>query len=119
MAGDAPYAHEIRLPRLGSSTMAALGMTRYAFLTGEDPSDDGPRALVAEFLGYWVGGFFLLWSFFVPDRRHQWILRGVAAFGAIVSIYISTHFAATDEVEETPEKEPTGSKNDTTDLHLE
>lgn len=103
----------------GSALFAALGIARYAFLRGEDPSDDGPRALVAEFLGYWAGTFFLLWSFFVPNKSLQWTLRGIATVLALTGIAFSVHFGSTTEVPETPDKEPTGFKNNSTDLRLE
>ena len=99
--------------------MAALGIARYALHTGEDPSDDGPRALIAEFFGYWAGGFFLIWSFFAPGKYLPWTLRGVAAALVLTGIAFSVHFGSITEVPETPDKEPTGFKNDSTDLHLE
>jgi hypothetical protein len=90
---------------LASALAAALAMFRYAFQTGESPSDDGPRALVAEFLGYWVGFILLTWSFTVAGKTVQWTLRGVAAFAALAGILLSNHFSDTTEVPETPDKE--------------
>ena len=104
---------------LASALAAALAMFRYAFDTGESPSADGPRALVAEFVGYWIGFILLVWSFTVEGKTVQWTLRGVAASAALAGILLSTYFSDTTEVPETPDKEPTGFKNDTTDLHLE
>ena len=46
-------------------------------------------------------------------------LRIAAAVAALIGIALSVYFAATAEDPETPEKEPTGFKNDSTDLHLE
>jgi hypothetical protein len=57
---------------LGAAFLAVLGLFRRAFRTGEDPSDDGPRALVAEFIGLWIGTFCLIWSFTVDGKNLQW-----------------------------------------------
>ncbi|MEI9969246.1 MAG: hypothetical protein WDM87_11730 [Terracidiphilus sp.] len=103
---------------LGSGAMAALGIARYAFITGEDPSDDGPRALLAEFLGYWAGGFFLFWSFFAQGKFLPWTLRGVAIALALTGLILSLRFASPNEASEARDKEPTGFKKDTTDLDL-
>jgi hypothetical protein len=43
----------------------------------------------------------------------------LGAAAALVGIVLSTYFAETTEVPETPDKELTGFKSDTTDLHLE
>jgi len=94
-------------------------MFRRAFRTGEDPSDDGPRALISEFVGLWIGGFFLAWSFTVISKNLQWTLRGIGIFAALVGLGLSVYFAGADEVSEDSAKEPTGFKNDSTDLHLE
>jgi hypothetical protein len=104
---------------LASALFAVLAMFGHAFQTGGSPSDDGPRALIAEFLGLWIGFSFLVWSFTVAGRTTQWTLRGMAVFAALAGFALSTHFSDTTEVPETPDKEPTGFKNDTTDLHLE
>jgi hypothetical protein len=94
-------------------------MFRRAFRTGEDPSDDGPRALISEFVGLWIGGFFLAWSFTVNSKNLQWTLRGIAVFAALVGLGLSVHFAGTQETPDDSVKESIGFKNDTTDLHLE
>ncbi len=99
--------------------LTVLGLFRRAFRTGEDPSDEGPRALVAEFVGLWIGTFLLIWSFTVEDRRLQWTLRGVAIATALAGLVLSVKFAGTTEIPEDPNKEPTGFKNDATNLHLE
>jgi hypothetical protein len=104
---------------LASAFFAALAMFRYAFRTGESPSDDGPRALIAEFLGLWIGCILLIWSFTVARKTLEWTLRGVAGLCAIAGYGLSAYFANTTEVPETGDKEPTGFKNKTTDLHLE
>jgi hypothetical protein len=99
--------------------VAAAAFFRRFLLTGEDPSDDGPRAVVAEFIGLWIGGFFLAWSFTVDTKHLQWTLRGVAIAAAIAGIALSVYFAGRTEVPEDSNEEPTGFKNDNTDLHLE
>lgn len=96
-----------------------LTIFSWAFKTGEAPSDDGPQALIAEFLGLWIGFFLLIWSFMVEGRSLEWALRGVAALAAVVGFSLSAYFANTKEISETPDKEPTGFKNDTTGIHLE
>jgi len=104
---------------LGSAFFAALAMLRRAFMTGEDPSDDGPRALIAQYLGLWSGLFLFFWSFTVQGKTPQWSLRGLAAVMALVGLGLSIHFANTTEGPEPPDKGPTGFKNNSTDLHLE
>jgi hypothetical protein len=94
-------------------------MFRRAFRTGEDPSDDGPRALMSEFVGLWIGGFLLTWSFTVMSKNLQWTLRGIGIFAALLGLGLSVYFAGSAEVSEESVKEPAGFKNDTTDLHLE
>ena len=103
---------------VASAFGAGLGIFRDAFRAGKDPSDDGPRALIAEFFGLWFGFIFLISSFTVDGKNLQWALRAVAAIGAIAGLGISAYFANTTEVPETPDKEPTGFKSDTTSLHL-
>ncbi|MGA7860074.1 MAG: hypothetical protein WCA11_19195, partial [Terracidiphilus sp.] len=102
----------------GAAFGALLTIFGWAFKTSEAPSDDGPRALVAEFLGLWIGFFLLIWSFTVEGRNLQWTLRGVAALAIVAGFGLSACFASTDEVNETSNQEPTGFKNDSTDLHL-
>jgi hypothetical protein len=104
---------------LGAAFLAVLGLFRRALRTGEDPSDDGPRALVSEFVGLWIGAFFLIWSFTVEGKNMQWSLRGVAIAAGITGLVLSVYFAGSTEVPEESDKEPTGFKNDTTGLHLE
>lgn len=104
---------------VGAAFAAALGMFRRAFRLGEAPSNDGPRALIAEFLGYWVGTAMLFWSFMVSSKSIKWELRTVALAAALLGIGLSVYFANTHEVPDLPDKEPTGFKNDATDLHLE
>jgi hypothetical protein len=55
----------------------------------------------------------------VEGRSLEWALRGVAALAAVVGFSLSAYFANTKEISETPDKEPTGFKNDTTGIHLE
>jgi hypothetical protein len=98
---------------------AASAFFRRFLWTGEDASDDGPRAVIAEFIGLWVGGFFLFWSFTVDIKHMQWSLRAVAVAAAVAGAAFSVYFAGQTEVPEDSSKEPTGFKNDTTDLHLE
>jgi hypothetical protein len=102
-----------------SAVIAVAAIFRSAFWTGENPSDDGPRALIAEFFGFWIASNFLGWSFIADGKPLQWTLRGAAAAVALAAIGLSAYFANTNEVPETPDKEPTGFKSDTTDLHLE
>jgi cell division protein FtsW (lipid II flippase) len=102
-----------------SAVFAVMGMFRNAFRTGENPSDDGPRAFIAQSVGLWIGMFLCIWSFTVDGKTLQWTLRGTAIFAAVVGLGLSAFFANTTEVPETPDKEPTGLKNNTTSLHLE
>lgn len=97
---------------------AALTIFRWAFQTGDSPSDDGPRALIAEFSGYWIGWFLVLLSFTSMESRMQWTLRGAAAATILTGLGLSAYFANTTEVPETPAEEPTGFKSNATDLHL-
>lgn len=94
-------------------------MFRRAFRTGEDPSDDGPRAVISEFVGLWIGGFFLAWSFTVNSKNLQWTLRGMAVFAALLGLGLSVYFSRTQGSPEDSANESVGFKNDTTDLHLE
>jgi hypothetical protein len=103
----------------GSAFCVVLGMFRDAFRTGEDPSDDGPRALIAQSVGLWIGFFLGIWSFTVDGKTLQWTLRGVAVLAGVLGLALSVYFAGTTEVPEASDKEPTGFKNDTTSLHLE
>jgi hypothetical protein len=95
-----------------------LGVFRDAFRKGKDPSYDGPRALISEFCGLWIGCIFLIWSFTADGKSLQWTLRAVAAIGAIAGLGISAYFANTTEVPQIPDKEPSGFKSGTTSLHL-
>jgi hypothetical protein len=103
----------------GSALGAVLAMFRRAFNTGEDPSDDGPRALIAEFLGLWIGFISLIWSFTLGGKTLQWTLRCVAITSGLLGLGMSVYFASMTEVPETSDKQPAGFKSDTTDLHLE
>ena len=102
-----------------SAFVAVAFMFRYAFRTGESPADDGPRALISEFCGLWVGSFLLLLSFAGGTQLFHWCLRAAAAVAALCGFWLSSHFADTTEVPQTPDKEPTGFKNNSTELHLE
>jgi hypothetical protein len=110
---------KIALIILASAVCAALTMFRYAFTTGESPSDDGPRALIVEFLGWCICFACLIWSFTIDGKTLQWTLRGVAALAAFAGVGLSVYFSGSTEVPEKPDKEPTGFKNKSTDLHLE
>jgi hypothetical protein len=59
-----------------SALCAVMAIFRDLFRIGEDPSDDGPRALIAQFFGFWIGCNFLLWSFMANGKALQWTLRG-------------------------------------------
>jgi len=102
-----------------SAVFAAALIFRDALRKGEDPSDDGPRALIAQFFGLWIGFNLFGWSFIVDGKTASWTIRGIAVVVMLASIWVSTYFAETTEVPETPDKEPTGFKSDSTDLHLE
>jgi hypothetical protein len=102
-----------------AALVAGLAVFMYSIRFGEDPSGDGPRALISEFLGYWIGGFLLICSFMVEGMHLQWKLRGVAALAVVAGVGLSFYFANTAEVPETADKEPTGFKSDTTSIHLE
>jgi hypothetical protein len=58
-------------------------------------------------------------SFTVDSKSLQWTLRGIAVVAALAGMFLSVHFANTTEVPETPDKDPTGFKNDSTSFHLE
>jgi hypothetical protein len=62
---------------------------------------------------------FLIWSFTADGKALQWAFRGVAVTFAIAGLCLWNYFANTTEVPETPDKEPTGFKSDTTGLHLQ
>jgi len=79
----------------------------------------GPRAVVAEFLGSWVGTLLLIWSFTVSGRLLVWSLRGSTVAAMLLGVGLSVYFANTTEVPETTEKEPTGFKSDITSIHIE
>ncbi len=102
-----------------SAVIAVAAIFRDAFRSGEDPSDDGPRALIADFIGSCVGIALLIWSFTIQGRSLQWTLRGIAVLTVVACSLASSHFANTTEVPETPDREPTGFKNHTTSLNLE
>ena len=55
----------------------------------------------------------------VESKSIQWSLRAAAALFAIAGIVLSSYFEDKTEVPETPDKEPTGFKNDVTTIHLE
>jgi hypothetical protein len=109
---------KVVLIAVASALLALLCVFRNAFDTGEGLSDDGPRAVISEFLGYWIGGFLLICSFLAEGKHLEWTLRIVAVIVAIAGFVFSVHFANTTEVPETPDKEPTGFKSDITDIHL-
>lgn len=104
---------------LGSAAGTLLWTIRHFIWTGDSPDDDGPSALIAEFLGTWIGISFLIWSFTVEGRKLQWELRGLGALAAAIGIGFSVYFGNKTQVPETPDTEPTGFKSDATDLHLE
>jgi hypothetical protein len=79
---------------LASAVCSALTMFRYAFKTGESPSDDGPRALIVEFLGWCICFACLIWSFTVDGKTLQWTLRGTAAFAALVGVTLSVYLSS-------------------------
>jgi hypothetical protein len=111
------------LKLIGIAVFSAIAAVAYlfrdAFRKGEDPSDDGPRALIANFLGLWTAMGLFIWSFTIQNRVSEWTLRVVALAAGIAGTVASDHFASTTEVPETPDVEPTGFKNSTTRLHLE
>jgi hypothetical protein len=102
-----------------SAFAAVAAMFRDAFQTGKSPSDNGPRAVISEFCGFWAGGFLLLLAFTSRTPTARWCLIAVSAVVGISGLLLASHFAETTEVPETADKEPTGFKNNTTELHLE
>jgi hypothetical protein len=90
-----------------SAFASALIIFRDALRAGEDPSDDGPRALIAQFFGLWIGCNLIGWSFFVDGKHVQWALRGAAVAAALAGAGLSMHFSNTTEVPESPDKKPT------------
>ncbi len=86
--------------------------------TGEDPGDDGPRAVISQFVGLWMGGALLFWSFVAAAPGLRLGLRVAAAAAAVGGIVLSACYGEKTEVDETPADKVTGFKNDTTDLHL-
>jgi hypothetical protein len=87
-----------------SAIGAVLGLFRSAISSGEDPSDDGPRAVVAQFFGIWIGSACFIWSFFVADRHVVWALRGAGVVAAAAGIGLSLYFALTPEVPDPPDE---------------
>jgi hypothetical protein len=104
---------------IASAFGAVLGIFRYAFINGKSPSEDGLRALIAEFLGDWIGCFFLIWSFTVAGKTLQWEIRGAAIVAVLIGLGLSAYFTNATEAPDTTDKEPTGFKNNSTSLHLE
>ena len=102
----------------GSAFIAVLCILRDALRIGKDPSNSGLRALISEFLGFWIGSFFLLWSFTVDNKFLQWMLRGVAAIAAIESIRLSYFFRNTNELRANVYTKSMAFKNDITRIHL-
>jgi len=95
---------------------AVLAIFGYAFTTGGTPSDDGPRALIAEFLGFCVGFTLLYWSFTLQEKNFQWALRGLSVLAMLAALILSAYFANTPEVSEATDGEPTGFKNKLTNI---
>jgi hypothetical protein len=102
----------------GSAVAAMLGVFLNAAWQGKDPSDFGPRALISEFAGSWICLICLICSLWAHGTPLRWKLLAVATLAAWTGMGLSYYFARTPEVPETPDPEPTGLKNDFTNLHL-
>lgn len=113
----------VLLQFLGFAGLAALAAVltifSWAFTTGESPSDDGPRALAAEFTGYLIGWDLVLYSFTAISKHRRWELVGLAVVAAITGLVLSAYFANTSEVPETPTENASGFKNKMSDLHID
>jgi hypothetical protein len=103
----------------GAGVPAALAVLVYSFLTGRNPSDDPPRAFIAEFGGFWIASFFLVSSFMVDDWAVAWIFRILMLAFVIAGLVLRAHILKSTAVPEPPSQEPTRTENDTTDLHSE
>ena len=103
----------------GAGMLAVFAVYAHAFLTSRDPTDDPPRAFAAELLGLWIAGLFLISSFAVDNSIVAWILRFLAFFSVVMGLYLRTTFLHTNGVPEPPNRQPSSTENETTDLHRE
>lgn len=84
---------------IGSAVIAVFCSLPDALRIARHQSKNAKRALLSEFLGFWIGSFFLLLSAAVDSKFLQWTFRGVTAIAAIESIRLSYHFSNANELQ--------------------
>ncbi|MGD0478912.1 MAG: hypothetical protein ABSA42_02000 [Terracidiphilus sp.] len=89
---------------LAAALYAGLTMFRVPVATHTSLSDEGPRALFAEFLGWWICFSCVLWSVTVDSKNLRWTLWGAAALAAIAGITLSVYLSDTPEIRVTRDK---------------
>jgi hypothetical protein len=82
---------------LGAAFCATLTMF-FNFKAGRDSWDEGRRALVAQFLGWWIGDTIFFWSFAIGSTVLRGTLWGAAALAAIVGVSLGIYLANTPKV---------------------
>jgi len=90
---------------VGAGALAVFATLAHGFLTGRNPSDDPARAFLAEFLGLWIAGFFLVSSFLIDDVVAAWILRLLFFFSAVAALYVRATIIHATTVPERPSPE--------------
>lgn len=106
---------------IGFLALAFLGaiatLFRRFILFGDNETNNGPRALIAFFIGLWLGFYFLLLCFSTNEIRYKWVFGVtsalVAGIGYALNQYFSSHTEISDEG-----KNVSGFKDDTTHLNL-
>jgi hypothetical protein len=101
------------LVALAAAFCAALTMF-FNFKAGRDSWDEGKRALVAQFLGWWIGDTIFFWSFTIDSTILRGTLWGAAALAAIGGITLGIYLSNPPKVQGTPNGKPSGT---TTDPH--
>src|SRR5579872_3074088 len=102
-----------------AAALAVAAIAANAMRIDKDPAVDGPRALIAEFLGLWIAFSCLAWSFMIlgpPQLR--WALRAISAVSAVIAFVLAAWFAGTPEVRARPDQQPTGFATPITALQL-
>jgi hypothetical protein len=119
---------------VAAGVLAVFVVLVYGFLTSRNPSDDPPRAFIAEFFGLWIASFFLVSSFLVEDSVVVWTLRLLSLFCAAAAFYVRATIIHATAIPERPNAEQARAieispeetnsdqailKTDTKDLHSE
>jgi hypothetical protein len=119
---------------VGAGVLAVFVVLVLSFLTGRSPSDDPPRAFIAEFFGLWIASFFLVSSFLVEDSIIVWTLRFLSLLTAVAALYVRATIIRGTALPERPNAEQAGAvefspeqtttdqailETDTSDLHSE